>query len=146
MTANDTLISGVKMPQADVMKRLRGPKGSVVKIGARRRGVPEMIYFTIERDDIPTYSVNAAYMADDNTGYIKATLFGETTAKELAEAIVKLQGRGMTDLVLDLEDNGGGYLQAAIDMASMLLDDDALIVYTDGRMAYQHITMRQRLR
>lgn len=135
MTANDTLISGVKMPQADVMKRLRGPKGSVVKIGARRRGVPEMIYFTIERDDIPTYSVNAAYMADDNTGYIKATLFGETTAKELAEAIVKLQGQGMTDLVLDLEDNGGGYLQAAIDMASMLLDDDALIVYTDGRMA-----------
>ncbi len=94
-----------------------------------------MIYFTIERDDIPTYSVNAAYMADDNTGYIKATLFGETTAKELAEAIVKLQGQGMTDLVLDLEDNGGGYLQAAIDMASMLLDDDALIVYTDGRMA-----------
>lgn len=135
MTANDTLISGVKMPQADVMKRLRGPKGSVVKIGARRRGVPEMIYFTIERDDIPTYSVNAAYMADDNTGYIKATLFGETTARELAEAIVKLQGQGMTDLVLDLEDNGGGYLQAAIDMASMLLDDDALIVYTDGRMA-----------
>ena len=134
MTANDTAISGVKMPQADVMKRLRGPKGSIVKIGALRRGTPGMIYFTIERDDIPTYSVNAAYMADDNTGYIKVTLFGETTAKELAEAIEKLRKQGMTDLILDLEDNGGGYLQAAIDMASMLLDDDALIVYTEGRV------------
>ena len=134
MTANDTAISGVKMPQGDVMKRLRGPKGSIVKIGALRRGTPGMIYFTIERDDIPTYSVNAAYMADDNTGYIKVTLFGETTAKELAEAIEKLRKQGMTDLILDLEDNGGGYLQAAIDMASMLLDDDALIVYTEGRV------------
>lgn len=134
MTANDTAISGVKMPQADVMKRLRGPKGSIVKIGALRRGTPDMIYFTIERDDIPTYSVNAAYMADDNTGYIKVTLFGETTAKELAEAIEKLRAQGMTDLILDLEDNGGGYLQAAIDMASMLLDDESLIVYTEGRM------------
>ncbi|MCH5319391.1 MAG: S41 family peptidase [Paramuribaculum sp.] len=132
MTANDTLLSGVKMPQAEVMKHLRGPKGSVVMIKVLRKGTPEPIEFRIVRDEIPTYSVSAAYMADDNTGYIKITLFGETTAKEVSEAMDKLSKQGMKDLIIDLEDNGGGYLSAAVDLADMFLNKGDMVVYTDG--------------
>ena len=132
MAANDTMLSGVKMPQADVMRKLRGPKGSEVDIKVLRRGVTDTISFRIIRDDIPTYSVSAAYMADPATGYIKVTLFGETTANEVRQAIDRLRKQGMTQLILDLEDNGGGYLGAAVELAGMFLDKDDLIVYTDG--------------
>lgn len=132
IAANDTVLSGVKMPQSDAIKHLRGPKGSVVMIKVLRKGVPEPIEFRIVRDDIPTYSVSAAYMADDNTGYIKVTLFGETTADEVREAIEKLSKQGMKNLIIDLEDNGGGYLMAAVELANMFLDKDDMVVYTDG--------------
>ena len=135
LSANDTLISGVKMPQADVMKRLRGPKGSKVAIKVARKGVSNPIDFVITRDDIPTYSVSATYMASDSVGYIKVTLFGETTPNEVAAAIAKLQKQGMKHLILDLEDNGGGYLQAATEIAGMFLEPDELIVYTEGTHA-----------
>lgn len=135
LSANDTLISGVKMPQADVMKRLRGPKGSKVAIKVARKGVAEPIDFIITRDDIPTYSVSATYMASDSVGYIKVTLFGETTPNEVSSAVSKLKKQGMKHLILDLEDNGGGYLQAATEIAGMFLEPDELIVYTEGTHA-----------
>lgn len=149
MAANDTLISGVKMSQADAMKHLRGPKGSVVMIKVLRKGTPEPIEFRIVRDEIPTYSVSAAYMADDDTGYIKITLFGETTVGEVKEAIDKLSKQGMKDLVIDLEDNGGGYLMAAVELAEMFLDEGDMIVYTDGLNAkptYYHNRKNGKLR
>ena len=132
MSANDTLLSGVKLPQADAIRHLRGPKGSEVDIKVLRRGVADTISFRIIRDDIPTYSVSSAYMVDPSTGYIKVTLFGETTAHEVRDAIARLRGQGMKQLILDLEDNGGGYLGAAVELAGMFLDKDDLIVYTDG--------------
>ena len=132
LSANDTLLSGVKMPQADVVKKLRGPKGSKVAIKVARKGTAEPIEFNIVRDDIPTYSVNAAYMANDSTGYIKVTLFGETTPKEVRQALDKLYRQGMRHLILDLEDNGGGYLMAACELAGMFLEPGELVVYTEG--------------
>lgn len=132
LSANDTLISGVKMPQADVMKRLRGPKGSKVAIKVARKGVSEPIDFIITRDDIPTYSVSATYMASDSVGYVKVTLFGETTPDEVRTAVSKLKKQGMKHLIIDLEDNGGGYLQAATEIAGLFLEPEELIVYTEG--------------
>lgn len=132
LTANDTVISGVKMPQTKVIKHLRGPKGSHVKIEVKRKGVAETITFNITRDDIPTYSVSSAYLADDTIGYIKVSLFGLTTPDEVRNAIKKLSRKGMKHLILDLEDNGGGYLGAAIELAGMFLAPDELIVYTEG--------------
>lgn len=135
ISANDTTISGVKMPQAQVMKHLRGPKGSKVLIKVVRKGVADPIEFKITRDDIPTYSVSAAYMANDSVGYIKVSLFGETTPAEVRAAMAKLAPKGMKHLVLDLEDNGGGYLQAATEISGMLLEPGELIVYTEGTHA-----------
>ena len=123
------------MPQAEVMRHLRGAKGSKVLIKAVRKGTDEPIDFRITRDDIPTYSVSAAYMATDSTGYIKVTLFGETTPFEIRTAVGKLKRQGMKHLILDLEDNGGGYLQAATEIAGMFLNQDEMIVYTEGSHA-----------
>ncbi len=135
ISANDTLISGVKMPQAEVMRHLRGAKGSKVLIKAVRKGTDEPIDFRITRDDIPTYSVSAAYMATDSTGYIRVTRFGETTPSEIRTAVGKLKRQGMKHLILDLEDNGGGYLQAATEITGMFLNPDEMIVYTEGSHA-----------
>ncbi len=132
MSANDTVISGVKMPTADVMKILRGPKGSEVAVKVLRKGVADPIEFRIVRDDIPIYSVDAYYMADPTTGYIRVSRFAESTSDEVAEAIGELRKKGMRNLVLDLEDNGGGYLRAAYEVAGMFLDNNDLIVYTEG--------------
>lgn len=129
---NDTVIAGVKMKNNDVMRRLRGPKGSTVNVKVLRNGVPELINFVIVRDDIPIYSIDASYMADPTTGYIKISRFAETTPAEFKEAILKLRAQGMRNLIVDLEDNGGGYLNAARDLASQFLKKDDLIVYTRG--------------
>ncbi len=132
ITANDTLISGVKMNTADVMKHLRGPKGSVVNLGVLRHGAPEIITFKVVRDDIPLYSVDASYMVDDKTGYIRVSKFAETTVDEVKKAMADLQKKGMKNVIIDLENNGGGYLNAAYEFANIFLDKDALVVYTDG--------------
>lgn len=132
LTANDTLISGVKMNTADVMKHLRGPKGSVVDLGVLRSGSPEVIKFRVVRDDIPLYSVDAAYMVDGNTGFIRVSKFAETTADEVKKAIADLRKKGMKNLIIDLESNGGGYLNAAHEFASIFLDKGDMVVYTDG--------------
>ena len=115
------------------MKRLRGPKGTPVEISVLRRGVKQPIQFRIIRDKIPIYSIDASYMADSKTGYIRVSRFGATTYEEFVEALEKLKKEGMQNLILDLEGNGGGYLNAAIDMANEFLNAGELIVYTQGR-------------
>lgn len=132
MSANDTLISGVKMKTPDVMKHLRGPKGSVVNVKVLRKGVPELIEFRIVRDDIPIYSVDATYMVDGTTGYIRVSRFAESTFDEVVKAMAALSKKGMKNLIIDLEDNGGGYLKAAYDLAGLFLKNNDLVVYTKG--------------
>ena len=130
---NDTLIAGVKMSTEDIMRRLKGPKGTKVNVKVVRRGVDEQLSFTIERDKIPVYSLDASYMMTPRIGYIKINRFGATTHAEFMEALASLKGQGMHDLILDLQGNGGGYLNAAIDIADEFLGQGELIVYTEGR-------------
>ena len=132
ISANDTVIAGVKMKNTDIMKRLRGPKGTVVTVKVLRRGEPEPIEFRITRADIPIYSVDAAYMADKTTGYIRISRFAKDTPKELADALAKLKKQGMKNILLDVQDNGGGYMNAAIEIANNFLRHNDLIVYTDS--------------
>lgn len=129
---NDTLIAGVKMKNTDIMKRLRGQKGTEVRIKVQRNKEPELIEFRIIRGKIPVYSLDAAYMADKETGYIKLNRFAASSADEFKEALAKLQKQGMKNLILDLQGNGGGYLNIAIDIADEFLGKDQLIVYTQG--------------
>lgn len=129
---DDTLISGVKMKNTDIMKRLRGTKGTEVRVKVLRNKVPELIEFKIIRGKIPVYSLDAAYMADKTTGYIKLNRFAASSADEFREALAKLKKQGMKNLILDLQGNGGGYLNIAIDIADEFLDKDKLIVYTEG--------------
>ena len=130
---NDTLIAGVKMSTEDVMRRLKGPKGTQVNVKVLRRGVPELLSFTIRRDKIPVYSLDASYMIAPKIGYIKINRFAATTHEEFMDALATLKGQGMKDLILDLQGNGGGYLNAAIDIANEFLGEKELIVYTEGR-------------
>ena len=130
---NDTLIAGVKMTTDDITRRLKGVKGTKVNVKVVRRGVEEPLAFTIERDKIPVYSLDASYMITPKIGYIKINRFGATTYEEFMEALARLKGQGLQDLVLDLQGNGGGYLNAAIDIANEFLGSGELIVYTEGR-------------
>lgn len=134
---NDTAIAGVKMSTEDIMKRLRGPKNSEVDLTIVRRGVTDPLLFTVKRDKIPIHSLDASYMIQPKTGYIRINRFGATTADEFADALKKLQKQGMDDLILDLQGNGGGYLNAAIDLANEFLAQKDLIVYTKGRSEKQ---------
>ena len=133
IAVNDTSIAGVKMSTNDVMKRLRGPKGSKVDVTVLRRGISDLLHFIIRRDKIPVYSIDASYMVEPGLGYIKVNKFALTTGAEFKEALLKLKGQGMSDLILDLQGNGGGYMDAAIDMANEFLGQRDLIVYTEGR-------------
>ena len=132
ISVNDTVIAGVKMKTSDIMRRLRGPKGTNVDVLVQRRGVNNNINFKIERDKIPIYSIDAVYMADSTTGYIRVSRFGATTHDEFLEGVIKLKEQGMENLIIDLEGNGGGYLNAAIEMANEMLDGNNMIVYTKG--------------
>lgn len=117
----------------EAMHRLKGPKDSKVKIGILRYGSSKPKYFTVTRADIPQKSVTATYMIDDNTGYIKIKNFGETTYPELLVALARLSQEGFSNLIIDLRDNGGGYMQSAVQMANEFLPKNKLIVYTEGR-------------
>lgn len=132
LQAGDSLISGVKSPNSRILKILRGPKGSRVDLKVLRKGEPQPIMFSIVRDDIPVYSVDASYMADPTTGYIRISRFGEETDTEFRKAVAQLRKEGMKNLIIDLEDNGGGYLNAAHQLASHFLNYDDLVVYTDA--------------
>lgn len=138
--AGDSVIAGRKLPNSRIIKILRGPRGSEVDLKVLRRGEAQPIVFHVVRDDIPVYSVDAAYMADPTTGYIRVSRFGEETDKEFEAALEKLRKQGMQNLIVDLEDNGGGYLQAAHQLASHFLDKGDMVVYTDapkmGRTVY----------
>ena len=133
VNVNDTAIAGVKMSKEEIMKRLRGPRGTKVKLGIVRRGVKNMLYFTVKRDKIPVHSIDAVYMIRPGVGYIRIGNFGANTYKEFMDGVEKLKAQGMRDLILDLEDNGGGYLQAAVKIANEFLQSGDLIVYTEGR-------------
>ena len=129
---NDTLIAGVKMKNSDIQKRLRGKKGTNVTIKVKRPGVKELITFRITRDNIPLHSIDAQYMLDEHTGYLRISRFGAKTHEEMMDALKDLKKQGMKQLIMDLSDNGGGYLNAAIDMCNEFLERGQLMVYTEG--------------
>ena len=129
---NDTIIAGVKMKNSDIQKRLRGKKGTNVTIKVKRPGVKELITFRITRDNIPLHSIDAQYMLDERTGYLRISRFGAKTHEEMMDALKELKKQGMTQLIMDLSDNGGGYLNAAIDMCNEFLNRGQLMVYTEG--------------
>ena len=128
----DSLVAGTKVTNKDAMSLLKGPKKTKVDVKIKRRGVAELIDFTIIRDVIPTHSIDVAYMIDDNIGFIKMTKFSATTHKEFVDAMRKLKSEGMTQLILDLRGNTGGYLGEAVGVVDELLSDNNLIVYTEG--------------
>jgi carboxyl-terminal processing protease len=130
---NDTLIAGVKMSNQDVIKRLRGPKGTVVNVKVLRRGVPQLMEFRIVRDKIPITSIDAAYMVTNDIGYIRLSRFGVSSADEFKQAEKALKSQGMKHLIFDLTDNGGGILQIANEIADEFLGDSRVIVYTEGK-------------
>ncbi len=142
ISANDTLLAGRKLPNSKILKTLRGEKGSKVRLMVMRSNNPELLEFVVTRDDIPLYSVNEAYMVDDKTGYIAVSRFAEETPTEVRQAAAKLAKKGMKQLIIDLQDNGGGYLGAACQMAADFLHAGDPVVYTAGRnSAPQHFNL-----
>jgi len=129
---NNDLVAGVKMQSSDIFKRLRGQKGTEVTVKILRDGKKELIEFKIIRDKIPLYSVDASYMIGKDIGYIKINNFGSTTVQEFEKAFNTLREKGMKQLILSLQGNGGGYLNAAIQLADEFLTTNKLIVYTQG--------------
>lgn len=130
---NDTLIAGVKIPRATIIRKLRGKKGTIVHLGVVRPGLKGRLNFVVKRAPIPVKSVEAAYMVRPHTGYVHMSSFGEKTHREFLQAVDSLRRRGMENLILDLEDNGGGLMVAAASIANEFLDDNDTIVYMYGR-------------
>ncbi|MBR4829978.1 MAG: PDZ domain-containing protein [Muribaculaceae bacterium] len=130
---DDTLVASKKLKNEDVMRKLKGPKNTKVRVRVLRRGVEGLLDYTITRDAIPTYSVDIAYMLDKNIGYLKLSKFSATTADEFKKGIRDLKAQGMQQLVFDLRGNTGGFLSAAVDIADEFLHKGSLIVYTEGR-------------
>lgn len=142
LVANDSIMSGAKRKNTAVMAILRGPKGTTVDVLVSRKGESQPIKFRIVRDDIPIESVDAAYMVSPKTGYISVVNFAERTPDELREAIRRLQKEGMENLILDLQDNGGGYMNSAVEMAGEFLSKGDLVVSTraprtNGEVRYE---------
>lgn len=125
-------IAGTGINNSDVMDMLRGDKGTKVEIEILRRNINEKLGFTIIRDKIPIYSLDASYMLDESTGYIKLNKFSATTTEEFGEAMNELNKQNIQNLILDLRGNGGGYLKTAIEISDQFLNANKLIVYTDG--------------
>lgn len=132
MADNDTL-SGKKMPIEAVMKKLKGPKGTKVRLALQRAGNPELLHVTVKRAVIPTYSVDVHFVVEDNIGYVKVSKFAATTVREFEKAMKELSGEGVTKVIVDLRANGGGLLTACLEMADMFLEAGMPIVYTEGR-------------
>jgi carboxyl-terminal processing protease len=127
------IVAGKKIPSDSIVGRLRGPRGTLVKVDIDRRSVKEPLSFDIIRDIIPLYSVDVAYMIKGSIGYMKLNKFSATTEEEFVAAIKKLRDQGMKKLVLDLRENGGGFMNAAIFIADQFLNGNELIVYTQGK-------------
>ena len=135
---NDSLIAGVKMQNNDIVKMLKGKRGTKVKVSIIRRGVEDVIDFEITRDKIPLTSIDVVYMITDDIGFIKISQFSRTTYNEFLEGIKMLKEQGMQKLILDLRLNGGGYMDAATRIADEFLNEGKLIVYTEGRTQPRH--------
>lgn len=129
---NGASIAGVKMDRNDMMKRLRGPKGTHAHLTVVRRAVADTLHFDVVRDKIPVNTMDAAYMIAPHVGYIRLERFGAPSHDEVREALKKLKKEGMKDLIFDLTMNTGGYLEAAIEIANEFLDKGDLVVYTEG--------------
>ena len=138
VAVNDTAIAGVKMSKEEIMRRLRGPKGTKAHLKVVRQGIKDQLPFTVVRDKIPVLSLDASYMIRPRTGYVRIGNFGATTYDETIKAISQLQEQGIDNLIIDLQDNGGGYLQAAVAVVNELLDRGDMIVYTEGRATPRH--------
>jgi carboxyl-terminal processing protease len=126
-------VAGIGIKNSDVMKKLKGPKGTKVTVGIERNRETELLFYTITRDKIPIYSTDASYMAAPGIGYIKISRFAQTTAEEMRKAINELREEGMKDLIIDLQGNGGGLLDIAVEMCDEFIAEDRLLVYTEGR-------------
>lgn len=133
VTVDGEDVAGIGIDNQDVFELLRGPKGSKVEVGIKRRGQSKLLDFTITRDKIPQESVDANYMVNEEVGYIRVSRFAATTYDEFREALQDLKGKGMQKLILDLQGNPGGYMDRAINMADEMLSDNKMIVYTEGK-------------
>lgn len=131
IAVNDTIIAGVEMSNKEIQRRLRGDKGTMVKVSILRDR--ETIDYNIIRDKIPVYSVDAAYMAAPTIGYIKVSRFALTTPNEVETSLKELEKKGMKSVIIDLQGNGGGYLESAVQLASLFLNKGEIVVYTEGR-------------
>lgn len=134
---NDTIVSGVGMPQDDIVKRLRGPRGTEVKLSLERRGIDDLVDVTVVRDAIPIKSIESAFMVTGDIAFIRLSQFARTSHTELMEALQRLRGEGMTKLIFDLRGNSGGYMDQAILIANEFLPEGELIVYTEDRNKHQ---------
>lgn len=130
---NGELVAGKKLPSDSIVNRLRGTRGTQVNIEVSRHNVKELISFDIIRDNIPLFSVDVAYLIKGSIGYLKLNKFSATTEAEFITAVTKLRAQGMKKLILDLRENGGGYMNAAVFIADQFLAGNELIVYTQGK-------------
>ncbi len=133
ITINDSIYSGNNTSQAKIMRTLRGAKNSTVKLGVKRGGVPDLLYFDVTRGDVPVNSVDVSYEVSKGIGYIKVSKFGRTTYNEFITAIAKLKEAGCSSFIIDLRGNTGGYMDAAINMVNEFMPEGRLIVYTEGK-------------
>lgn len=127
-------VAGVKITNQQIVEKLRGKKGTKVEIGIKRRTADELLYFTITRDKIPTFTVDVAYKIDDKTAYIKVSRFGKNTYTEFKDALAKMKAQDFEQLILDLRDNPGGYMDRAVKISDEFLSGKKKIVYTDGKL------------
>src|SRR3989339_768987 len=130
---NDTLIAGVKISNDKVMKKLKGPKGTKVMLGIGRKGEKTLLSFEITRGQIPLYSIESSYMIREDIGFVKINKFSKITTHEFKKAVTRLKRKGMKKIIIDLRGNGGGYMDAAVNLADEFLTDKQLIVYTYGK-------------
>ena len=140
----DTVIAGVSKSTDAVVDMLMGKKGTTVEVKIKRAGLPDLLSFSLTRDEIPSFSLDIAYMADDITGYIRLNKFSATTYNEFVSGMDDLIDKGMQQMILDLRGNGGGFLEAAIEVADELLQPGELIVYTDGRSRSRNYARAER--
>lgn len=133
LIVEDETIAGVSMSTNEVVRRLKGEKGTIVNVKVQRAGVSELLPFTLVRDKIPQYSLDVAYMVDQEIGYIRLNKFSATTHQEFVVAMDRLKREGMQKMILDLRGNGGGFLEASIELSDEFLPGQKPIVYTDGR-------------
>jgi len=130
---NDSLVAGKSIPDEKIVSMLKGPRGTTVKVGVKRKGVEQLMDFEITRDKIPIHTIDVAYLIDETTGFIKINNFALTTYDEFVTGLKELMSLGMENLILDLRGNSGGVMDAATRIADEFLKESEMIVYTEGR-------------